>query len=645
MSSRVLRKLQSDKDKELGENDNISDLELETPIGGARKKQFNVNRYDLLNQQSHSESEVKEDDNETEAAKSCEGENVHESVKKKRKKRKKKSGKQANTHRSSEDNADVDEVERSLREVNRLLGKHTDVSVVNQRTHEKTSQRKTLLSVQHKHLNPNNELRRIFGSKIIQAEHKRKYRGGSRAHMKTTFMATCHPNWPHISKSGLSMSLLEFKDGCQYFTYEHSQSYRQVENKFLQAVESFHPDNIVSIINEHPYHVNSLIQMSDLCKLSEDLAMASELIERALYHLEFAFHPLFNVTQGNCRLDYRRQENRALYVTIFKHLTFLGGRACCRTSLEFCKLLLSLDPVGDPLGIKLSIDFYALRAKEFQWLCDFVEALDNTYNLMQLPNFSFSLAVALFYLGESNKADDVLQNALLMFPFVLPLLLEKCSIQIDNRVSNHPFFVDADEKRCPSALLPLISLYVNRNYHIWRDADLLPWLEKNVHEVLDRVDKKEQIVEDYKQKRTKRFIGALPLSIARHILLSDDVKGVPLQETLDPIMSFDPFPPKDSINLYTRPQRPTVVSNSSNPLLMFLGSIMPDFNPRERLRDDRDPADEAQALDRPDDFRGRIASLVDSINNLLTSVRPEQQPQNDADDDADEDSADDADLT
>lgn len=49
---------------------------------------------------------MKEDDNETEAAKSCEGENIHESVKKKRRKRKKKSGKQTN-HRSSEDNADV----------------------------------------------------------------------------------------------------------------------------------------------------------------------------------------------------------------------------------------------------------------------------------------------------------------------------------------------------------------------------------------------------------------------------------------------------------------------------------------------------------------------------------------------------------
>lgn len=59
-----------------------------------------------LNQQSHSESEVKEDDNETEAARSCEGE-AHESIKRKKKKKKKKSGKYVNTQKSSEDNADV----------------------------------------------------------------------------------------------------------------------------------------------------------------------------------------------------------------------------------------------------------------------------------------------------------------------------------------------------------------------------------------------------------------------------------------------------------------------------------------------------------------------------------------------------------
>jgi hypothetical protein len=171
MSSRVLRKLQGDKDIV----DDISDTETDIPVsGGARRKQLNINRYDLLNQQSHSESEVKEDDNETEAAKSCEGDPNHEAVKRKKKKKKKKSGKHVNTQRSSEDNADIDEVERSVREVNRLLGENhvpkvSSTPPINTK-HDKGVHSKNILSVQHKHLNPNNELKRIFGSKIIQAE-------------------------------------------------------------------------------------------------------------------------------------------------------------------------------------------------------------------------------------------------------------------------------------------------------------------------------------------------------------------------------------------------------------------------------------------------------------------------------------------
>lgn len=85
-----------------------------------------------------------------------------------------------------------------------------------------------------------------------------------------------------------------------------------------------------SIINIHSYHVDALLQIAELCKLSEDLPMAAEFIERALYCLECAFHPSFNVTTAQCRLDYRKQQNRALFITLFKHLGFVGGRACYR---------------------------------------------------------------------------------------------------------------------------------------------------------------------------------------------------------------------------------------------------------------------------------------------------------------------------
>jgi hypothetical protein len=65
-----------------------------------------------------------------------------------------------------------------------------------------------------------------------------------------------------------------------------------------------------TIVNDYPYHVDALIQLSELCKVAEDHAMAAELIERAIYALEMAFHPSFNVCRGDCRLSYDRQENR-----------------------------------------------------------------------------------------------------------------------------------------------------------------------------------------------------------------------------------------------------------------------------------------------------------------------------------------------
>lgn len=107
-----------------------------------------------------------------------------------------------------------------------------------------------------------------------------------------------------------------------------------------------------------------------------------------------------------------------------------------RTSLEFCKLLLSLDPEGDPLAVVLFIDFYALRAKEYEWFVEFCNLWENSRNLTQLPNIAYSLALTHFRLGNRADADELLQKALIMFPGVLMLLLEKCSIQTDTKVLN-----------------------------------------------------------------------------------------------------------------------------------------------------------------------------------------------------------------
>ena len=61
---------------------------------------------------------------------------------------------------------------------------------------------------------------------------------------------------------------------------------------------------------------------------------------------------------------------------LVKYIDVLGRKGCSRTALEFNKLLLGLSPQIDLSGALLKIDFYAVRAKEYNYLLDLVEHFD-----------------------------------------------------------------------------------------------------------------------------------------------------------------------------------------------------------------------------------------------------------------------------
>lgn len=274
------------------------------------------------------------------------------------------------------------------------------------------------------------------------------------------WLITPKDDWPPATKTGLSMSIdtshaadtaqpshISAKERIQWYRLEHSENYRQVQRRFLAAVESMDSDNIIKIVNQQPYHVDSLVQISELCKMFEGEAMASELIEHAVLALESAFHPSFCLLTGNSRVDYRHQENRSLYVALFKHSQYLEGRACARTALEIAKLILTFDPINDPLAMILIVDYYALRAKQYEWLAQLYIEWEPTNNVSQLPNMAFSNALALFYLHKNTEridlADEALQYAVMMYPGLVKPLLDAISVQMDARANSHSYISSA----------------------------------------------------------------------------------------------------------------------------------------------------------------------------------------------------------
>jgi len=602
-----------------------------------RSSNVSRNAFSLLLGASCSDTEVKEDDGDE----SSRHETEQETTKKIKKRRKKKPpGKKGIGARSSEDNLDLDEVEASVRWVESTLGPVTTEAQQRDSCEKKDDNLiQNLMKVENRFLNPENEMKRIFGSRVVQSENNRsRKQRGARTLQRGSVLVTPKPSWPN-PKTGLSMRNMESDQDGNWFTWDHSPQYQAIQMEFLTAVESMDHRRIMSILNKNPMHIDSMLQLSEICKMGEDSAMAAELIERTLYVLESSFHHSFSLANTICHLDYKRQENRSFFIALFRHISFVSSRACYRTSLELTKILMNLDPKEDPLAGILMVDFFALRAREYQWIRDFYNLLEKKRNLNQLPNLVYSLALATFQLSLaddklSETADELLQDALIGFPDVLLPLLDKCSIDVPMNVCTHTYFMDT--RSTPAALATLCSLYVHRTYHCWKEPEVLPWLERNCTAVISLIDKKVEKVLQSEEHRRIRYQG-LPRNIHRHVIMSEFpsvVSALPGSLTRAAATSWDPVPPVDSINTYTAPPRQQTVLDDPSSLRLFFRSLLPNFNPEEPLP----PPGEAQGgAEGGVDLRNSVQSLVGALRDLLGNIEVVDGAPGEAGDEASED--------
>uniref|UniRef100_A0A7S3QSV4 Transcription factor 25 n=1 Tax=Dunaliella tertiolecta TaxID=3047 RepID=A0A7S3QSV4_DUNTE len=264
-----------------------------------------------------------------------------------------------------------------------------------------------VLSVDTRALRGDDELRRIFGASVIasvdreEASQINRMRGRgaqrnsavARRVMKKGLLVTPKDHWPLLDPTAMSMQSNGWKDGVQVFQYTWSQGYRYTQRAFERSQATYDPNAVAALLHQAPYHVDSLLTMYDLYRQLGENQYAEETLLRALYALEMAWHPAFDIRTANCRLDFQVPENRALFVTLFRHVQALSRSGCHRTALECNKLLLALEP-QDPLGATCLMDYLALRAESYEYLRDFALHFDGDQSLAIRPNFSFSLALA-----------------------------------------------------------------------------------------------------------------------------------------------------------------------------------------------------------------------------------------------------------
>ncbi|KAF2441483.1 DUF654-domain-containing protein [Karstenula rhodostoma CBS 690.94] len=583
MSSRALRRAQREleekKQLEQLEQENGSEEESEdehepalAPKPAAKPSLFAM----LGDAGDDVDDDDEQDDVEEEekSANSLEKEEVQITAAKpsKKGKKKKKKGKGKNntpapkqTPTKTETVPGLDEIDQALLALNLSSGaKSSSDDQPTSATSGEMQQLFSALSIDTTHLHAANEMRKLFGRAAVQGNDEdeprarnRRQQGGIAAAaagrnqpggrnlaslgLRRNIFIQGKEEWPRATLGGLGMEVVEKRDdGTVEYRFVHNNSYQAVQQQFETCVASMDPERMVQLMHFNPYHISTLLQVSEIAKQQRDNATSGELLERALFAFGRAVHSTFahNLSQGKARLDFRRPENREFWLAVWRYIATLGIRATWRTAFEWAKLLISLSPEDDPYCMRLIIDQLALRGREPQALVDLVEAdhLERAWKIP--PNLAFSVAIAHDRLKNPTKARTALRSAIKEYPWIASRICKELDI------SPIPKSVWGKEPNGDHQEL-LTQLYVPQAKDLWNTTEGTTLLV----EVCYSIDEPLGAGED------PYWLAPInETDLARHIILSD---SPPLLALLDPAVknkytsTSDPLPPDDELRSYS----------------------------------------------------------------------------------------------
>ena len=645
MSSRALRKAQREREEQermqmlaQDEQEEEDDVEADVlPVQPAKKSAFAM----LAENADEDEDEVddvqadrgereKQDDEPQDAA----SDSIPQRTTNKKKKKKKKKSKGTTPNDISDKNDDqLDDIDKALRELSTngdASQSATTASGINQDTDELCK----LLAIDSSHLHAQNELRRLFGRAALEDRddepppnagniggNRRQQRqiqriglaqalrgqgaggrGGALSQMalKRNIFVQGKEEWPNATGGGLGMEVEEKRaDGTVLYRFVHNRAYQEVQSQFEIAVESMDPNRLVVMLQQNPYHISTLLQVSEIAKQDRENALAGDLLERALFSFGRAVHSTFakNLAEGKARLDFRRPENREFWLAGWRYMLNLSMRATWRTVYEWAKLLLSLSPEEDPYCMLLIIDQYALRARQDLDYLNFARSAAFKDRLVSAPNSQLSQGLAEFRAGNPGKGKQALYTAVGRFPWVVARLMQ------ENNVSQLPPAIWGKEPRTDKEKL-YSDLYATRSKDIWNTPEASALLLE-VASALPQ-DTSSAAVDDTQ----------ITIDEARHVLLSDTpalTALIPRTFTAQFDSSSDPLPPADSYASST-PGRSAEVSLQAIDLEMrtldqFLSSNFPN-----RGLEEPSEAEVQAVIDQAGPERG--ARIVDAARRI-----------------------------
>ena len=371
-----------------------------------------------------------------------------------------------------------------------------------------------LLVVDLRKMKAEDELKRLFGSRVVanvEAEENGRYSGRARAlkqklRSKTTF-ATFRDAWSTYRSEGIHMELCKDvsdpSTGMSEYAFVWKPEYEEAQFHFEVAVASHDPNRLFHLARDYPWHLETILRISELYHYSGQAQESSEMLERCLYACERAWHPTFAsaASNGLARLDSSLPANKPLFEALFRHVINLTRRGCQKTALDTAKFLLGLDHT-DPKGVLCCIDYFALRCGEEHWLIDFAQTFgDSRYvgdgewqshgSLLSFPGFAYSYAMALYVTADDiADADAALLQAMLTHPYAWSAVLSKIEANDaeTKEILAHEHFDFSNCALACRSLEHLSDVFATRHHALWKPEATMKWAKKVAKMAINLID-------------------------------------------------------------------------------------------------------------------------------------------------------------
>ena len=580
MSLRALRKLQREEEeqKQIRLQEQAEDDESEEEQASAPKA---LNTFDMLNANEDEEGSEPSNDKEEDISQ-AEAQQVDASTtmaakskQKKSKKKKKNKKKEKETEAALNEDKTPPAEENQLDEIDLALKSLSTKSKAGSGFVPETvplidpahTQLNALLAVESKHLNALNEMKRLFGNVVLENEDespgtpRRRGRGPQQLDLggalaarnspvargqgltgialRRNFLIQGKEEWPKAAGGGLGMELVErLDDGTIEYRFVHNKIYQDVQRQFMSCVESMDPQRMISMLVYNPYHVSTLLQVSEIAKQQGDHSVSGDLLERALFTFGRSVHSSFTnaISEGKARLNFERPENREFWLAAWRYMNNLGQRGTWRTAYEWAKLILSLDPELDPYCIHKIMDQLALRGGQPEHFIELSKCSSLLYNediWQRCPNIAISSALAEYRLKKAQECRASLKKSIEDYPWIFARLFQELGLD------HIPKSIWGTTPRTPREKLDCES-YVIMAKDLWNTPEAISLLVEVASYALPP---KTPILDD----------RPITLDEARHAVLSGIpavIDCIPRSFTNQSTSSFDPFPPTENLPSY-----------------------------------------------------------------------------------------------